>query len=57
MTDGGRRTGHLLGAPSSVLKEGRDAWRGDACCAVPAATAAVEETDGCGCAPGCACCF
>jgi hypothetical protein len=41
-----------------AVKEGRDAWRGDACCAVPTPTAAVEEraAGGCGCAPGCACC-
>ncbi|MEU1268623.1 cation transporter [Streptomyces sp. NPDC005799] len=45
-----------LAIAAVAVKEGRDAWRGDACCAVPAATAAVEETDGCGCAPGCACC-
>ncbi|UBU08568.1 cation transporter [Nonomuraea gerenzanensis] len=36
-----------------AVKEGREAWRGDACCAVPAAT----EEQGCGtCAPGCSCC-
>jgi divalent metal cation (Fe/Co/Zn/Cd) transporter len=34
-----------------ALKEGREAWRGDACCPVPAA---VREA--CACAPGCSCC-
>ncbi|MFC5747325.1 cation transporter [Actinomadura rugatobispora] len=32
-----------------AVKEGREAWRGDACCAVPAA---VPQS----CGPGCACC-
>ncbi len=50
-----------------AVKEGRDAWRGDACCAVPppGAAAAMEpgphtaeaaQEDGCGCRPGCSCC-
>jgi divalent metal cation (Fe/Co/Zn/Cd) transporter len=54
-----------------AVKEGRDAWRGDSCCTTPPAAAALTisastgsetgpqpglETDGCGCAPGCACC-
>lgn len=41
-----------------AVKEGRDAWRGDGCCAVPAAAAVVadERPDECGCAPGCSCC-
>jgi Co/Zn/Cd efflux system component len=47
-----------------ALKEGRAAWRGDACCAAPATagadiaarSAAADAPDGCGCAPGCACC-
>ncbi|MBT1092537.1 cation transporter [Streptomyces sp. Tu102] len=41
-----------------AVKEGRDAWRGDGCCAVPAAAAVVadEGSDECGCAPGCSCC-
>ncbi|GAA1441480.1 cation diffusion facilitator family transporter [Nocardiopsis tropica] len=45
-----------------AVKEGREAWRGDACCApagialtAPAATDAAGA-DGCGCAPGCSCC-
>ncbi|MFI7422712.1 cation transporter [Nonomuraea sp. NPDC049684] len=38
-----------------AVKEGREAWRGDACCAVPAGP--EEQADGCaGCAPGCSCC-
>jgi divalent metal cation (Fe/Co/Zn/Cd) transporter len=42
-----------------AVKEGRAAWRGDACCAVPrldVAGAPVAAGDDCGCAPGCACC-
>ncbi|MFG6201410.1 cation transporter [Nonomuraea sp. JJY05] len=47
-----------------AVKEGREAWRGDACCAVPATTTAAaagagaeEQGDGCAtCAPGCSCC-
>lgn len=41
-----------------ALKEGREAWRGDACCAVSNGGIAVEtmEQDGCGCGPGCSCC-
>lgn len=41
-----------------ALKEGREAWRGDACCAVPVdgiAGEAVEKNGG-GCGPGCSCC-
>ncbi|MFC8866613.1 cation transporter [Streptomyces sp. NPDC057148] len=44
-----------------AVKEGRDAWRGKGCCAPttrpphPAAPAA-NETDVCGCEPGCTCC-
>ncbi|GAA0793647.1 cation diffusion facilitator family transporter [Spirilliplanes yamanashiensis] len=37
-----------------AVKEGREAWRGDACCAVPAVSKA--DDDACGCAPGCSCC-
>lgn len=33
-----------------AAKEGRDAWRGDACCAVPGA-----GPEGCGCGAGCGC--
>lgn len=42
-----------------AVKEGRDAWQGKGCCAVPAATAVPStkaETDTCGCRPGCDCC-
>ncbi|MFF5365681.1 cation transporter [Streptomyces sp. NPDC013187] len=42
-----------------AVKEGREAWRGDNCCAVPMGTMTTDEAtsqDGCGCAPGCACC-
>ncbi|MFD3926034.1 cation transporter [Streptomyces sp. NPDC058614] len=46
-----------------AVKEGRDAWRGQGCCApaYPASTAVsptpVEAgADACGCEPGCACC-
>jgi divalent metal cation (Fe/Co/Zn/Cd) transporter len=39
-----------------AVKEGREAWRGDACCAVPPPAAIAPEGDGsCGCAPGCDC--
>ncbi|WP_425564585.1 cation transporter [Planotetraspora silvatica] len=36
-----------------AVKEGREAWRGDACCAVPG-TAGAEPQEAC--AGGCACC-
>jgi Co/Zn/Cd efflux system component len=45
-----------------AVREGRQAWRGDACCALPAPTATAPAADpagGTGCAtcgPGCACC-
>jgi divalent metal cation (Fe/Co/Zn/Cd) transporter len=50
-----------------AAKEGREAWRGDACCARPAAAAPlarppidtatpVHGADAGGCAPGCSCC-
>ncbi|WP_326600411.1 cation transporter [Streptomyces sp. NBC_01803] len=42
-----------------AAKEGRDAWQGKGCCAVPAAAAAPSPrtaTDACGCRPGYACC-
>ncbi|MCT2589763.1 cation transporter [Streptomyces sp. N2-109] len=42
-----------------AVKEGRDAWRGEGCCAPSAAGAAPElghrESDGCGCGAGCNC--
>lgn len=41
-----------------AVKEGRDAWRGDACCGpVPtASTTAAANTDACAGKPRCACC-
>ncbi|MFI5520509.1 cation transporter [Streptomyces platensis] len=40
-----------------AVKEGRNTWQGKGCCAVPAgATGPAEETDPCGCRPGCDCC-
>ncbi|MBG0851898.1 cation transporter [Streptomyces spinoverrucosus] len=40
-----------------AVKEGRDAWRGDACCAVPAgAVAEAPPQDSRGCAGDCSCC-
>ncbi|GGL35197.1 hypothetical protein GCM10010095_20670 [Streptomyces anthocyanicus] len=44
-----------------AVKEGREAWRGDGCCApnglstLKADTAPGKTEDACGCAPGCAC--
>jgi divalent metal cation (Fe/Co/Zn/Cd) transporter len=42
-----------------AVKEGREAWRGDDCCA-PTGLTTLKETNGttdpCGCAPGCSCC-
>jgi divalent metal cation (Fe/Co/Zn/Cd) transporter len=37
-----------------AVKEGRDAWRGEGCCAPPAGAGTNE--DACGCRPGCDCC-
>lgn len=40
-----------------AVKEGREAWRGDACCATPAVAATTADSgDACGCQPGCSCC-
>jgi divalent metal cation (Fe/Co/Zn/Cd) transporter len=40
-----------------AVKEGREAWRGDNCCAVPiGGSAKAADQDDCGCTPGCACC-
>ncbi|MFF9200525.1 cation transporter [Streptomyces sp. NPDC014986] len=43
-----------------AVKEGRDAWRGEGCCAVPGAPAsppgAEAGAEGCGCRPGADCC-
>ncbi|WP_431932154.1 cation transporter [Micromonospora sp. RP3T] len=46
-----------------AVKEGREAWRGDACCAVPMTGpvadtlcgGAAGDSDACGCRPGCSC--
>ncbi|MGW5671177.1 cation transporter [Micromonospora sp. NPDC003776] len=37
-----------------AIKEGREAWRGDTCCAVPVGGA--DDNDPGGCEPGCSCC-
>ncbi|MEV0642020.1 cation transporter [Streptomyces sp. NPDC050619] len=40
-----------------AVKEGRDAWRGDACCGPVQTTASsAAKDDSCGCGPGCSCC-
>ncbi|KIH99822.1 cobalt transporter [Streptomonospora alba] len=42
-----------------AVKEGREAWRGDACCApvgIGLAAAGETESEECGCGPGCSCC-
>ncbi|MFI7277066.1 cation transporter [Streptomyces sp. NPDC049879] len=41
-----------------AVREGVNAWRGDACCAVPLSAAREDDAagDACGCPPGCACC-
>lgn len=42
-----------------AVKEGRDAWQGKGCCAptaTPAPASSHDDTDACGCQPGCACC-
>ncbi|CAN5337602.1 cation transporter [soil metagenome] len=38
-----------------AVKEGREAWRGEGCCA-PTREASAVEVDGCACGPGCSCC-
>ncbi|MEV4545809.1 cation transporter [Micromonospora echinaurantiaca] len=47
-----------------AVKEGREAWRGDSCCAVPLTAPLADSTgdghgagegDACGCRPGCSC--
>ncbi|RZB18666.1 cation transporter [Streptomyces sp. F001] len=43
-----------LAIAAVAVKEGREAWRGDGCCAVPVPDAA-EAQDECGCKAGCAC--
>ncbi|QYX78590.1 cation transporter [Streptomyces akebiae] len=47
-----------LAIAAIAVKEGRDTWRGEGCCAptAPSATPSVgTETDACGCRPGCDC--
>ncbi|MBB4931910.1 divalent metal cation (Fe/Co/Zn/Cd) transporter [Lipingzhangella halophila] len=43
-----------------AVKEGREAWRGDACCAPGGIALAMQPAtsgdDACGCEPGCSCC-
>jgi len=40
-----------------AIREGREAWRGDNCCAPTGVTLALAEPDdSCGCEPGCTCC-
>ncbi|MGC4971688.1 cation transporter [Streptomyces sp. DT199] len=39
-----------------AVKEGREAWRGDNCCAMPLGAVTEADADGCGCGPGCSCC-
>ncbi|MBA9005263.1 cation transporter [Thermomonospora cellulosilytica] len=41
---------------AAAVKEGRAAWRGDACCVLPASGPVTDEAaapDGCACGPGC----
>ncbi|QOV34672.1 cation transporter [Streptomyces ferrugineus] len=38
-----------------AVKEGREAWRGHTCCAVPVTGVSEAATDDCGCASGCTC--
>ncbi|MDT0300633.1 cation transporter [Streptomonospora wellingtoniae] len=44
----------------AAVKEGREAWKGDACCAPNGMAVAVgadtAEGDSCGCGPDCSCC-
>ncbi|MFD0547982.1 cation transporter [Streptomyces rectiviolaceus] len=43
-----------------AVKEGRDAWQGKGCCTAPVpevlAQPAQQESESCGCRPGCDCC-
>jgi divalent metal cation (Fe/Co/Zn/Cd) transporter len=46
-----------LAVAGVAVKEGRAAWRGEACCSVPVTgSAGPVQGDGCGCPSGCACC-
>lgn len=38
-----------------AIKEAREAWRGEGCCA-PTRAVSEAQADGCGCGPGCTCC-
>jgi divalent metal cation (Fe/Co/Zn/Cd) transporter len=38
-----------------AVKEGREAWRGEGCCA-PTQTVSAGQADDCGCGPRCTCC-
>lgn len=38
-----------------AVKEGREAWRGEGCCA-PTQAVSARQADGCGCRQGCTCC-
>ncbi|WP_228981192.1 cation transporter [Streptomyces sp. DH12] len=46
-----------LAIAALAVKEGRDAWRGEGCCA-PAASPLAPDVgeEACGCRPGCECC-
>lgn len=46
---------------AAAVREGREAWRGEACCAPPRVDAEADPTTGaagaeCACGPGCDCC-
>jgi len=42
----------LVIAAAVAVREGRDAWRGDSCCAaVTTAPAEASQPDACGCCP------
>ncbi|TDQ49267.1 cation transporter [Actinorugispora endophytica] len=48
-----------LAIAAVAVREGRVAWRGDACCApagIAMTAADADDGDACGCAPGCSCC-
>jgi divalent metal cation (Fe/Co/Zn/Cd) transporter len=45
-----------LGVAVVAVREGRQAWRGETCCAIPVAAGREGAGDGCGCAAGCDCC-
>lgn len=45
-----------LAIAAIAVREGRDAWRGHSCCAVPGPPSAAVDGSEPRCAPGCACC-